>query len=174
MLFLCGTPAFRTCPDQMHREVFNVKSLVADMRYASSVELLVLQINDFTAYLANEVMVAMNFPVETRSRTRVMKAANESHICQRVERTVDRCPRDSRNTVLYRLKDLIRCRMIVMLKNFLQHDTSLYRKGQALFAAQLLELTQSLSDSIGGQSHNVCNVILVGKLCQLVICKNGS
>ena len=103
----------------MHREVFNVKSLVADMRYASSVELLVLQINDFTAYLANEVMVAVNFPVETRRSTRVMKAANESHICQRVERTVDRCPRDSRNTVLYRLKDLIRCRMIVVLEELL-------------------------------------------------------
>ncbi|MGA2255052.1 MAG: hypothetical protein ABSG53_10350 [Thermoguttaceae bacterium] len=91
-LFFCGSPAFRTCSDQMHREVFNVKSLVADMRHASSVELLVLQINDFTAYLANEVMVAVNLPVETRGCTGVMKAANESHICQRVERTVDRRP----------------------------------------------------------------------------------
>lgn len=158
----------------MHREVFNVKSLVADMRYASAVEPLVLQINDFAAYLANEVMMAVNFPVETRRRTRVMKTAYESHVCQRVERTVDRCPRDSRNTLLYRLQDLIRGGMIVMLKNFLQHGTPLYRKRQALFAAQLLERTHSLGDSIGGQSHNACNIIPVGKLCQLVVCEDGS
>ena len=154
----------------MHREVFNVKSLVADMRYARSVELRVLQINDFTAHLANEVMVAVNFPIETRRRTRVMKSADESHVHQRVERTIDRGPRDSRNTAFYRLKDLIRCRMVIVFKDFLQHNASLNRKGQALFAAQLLEIPQSLSDSIGEQSHNACNIILVGKLCQLAIC----
>jgi hypothetical protein len=76
----------------MNREVFNVKSRAVNMRDTRSVELLVLQINDFMAYPANEVMVAVSSPIETRRSTRVMEAANESHICQLVQGTVDRCP----------------------------------------------------------------------------------
>ena len=148
-----GFPACQARTDQMHREILDGKSFVADMRHASSVEFLVLQVDDLMAYLADQVMVTVNLPVETRRRTGVVKSADNSHIRQRIENAIDRCPRNSRNTVLHHLQDLIRRRVIVSLKNCLEHDTTLHCKGHALASAQPLELPQSLSGLIGLHVH---------------------
>jgi len=151
--FFCDSPACGTCPDQMHGEVLDVEPLVADMRHTSSVELPVLQVDNLMAYPSDQVMVTVDLPVETRRRAGVVKSANNSHIRQRIENAIDRCPRNSRNTILHHLQDLIRRRVIVSLKNCLEHDTTLYGKGHALASAQLLELPQSLSGLIGLHVH---------------------
>jgi hypothetical protein len=103
-----------------------------------------------------------------------MKAADNSHVRQRVKNAVDRCPRDSRDTVLHHLQDLIRCGVIVSLEDCLEDGTTLDREGHALAAAQQLQLPQSLGDLTGLRAHNAWQFILFGNLCQSPIRKERS
>jgi hypothetical protein len=70
-------------------------------------------------HLANQLLVTVNLPVESQGSTGVMKAADDPHIRRRMKNAADRCPRDSRNRVLQRLKNLIRGRVIVLFQDCL-------------------------------------------------------
>jgi hypothetical protein len=150
----------------MHRKILDGKAFVNDVRHVYAVKFLVLHVNDVLAYPADQMMMATYLPVETRCGSGVVKAADNAHVCQRIEDTINGRPRDSRSTVRDHIEDLVRRRMIVPLKNCLEHDPTLHREGDALTPAQRLELLQSLRDLVRLHRHNVWNIMLYGTKCQ--------
>jgi len=139
----------------MYGEVVDFESCVVDMRYAYVVEFPVFEVDDLVADLADQVMVAVDFAVEPRRRTRMVQAADDSQIGQHIQNSIDRGPRDSRNALLNDFKDFICRGVIVSFEDGLKNNVSLHRERHSPASAQRLEVFQSLGDLIGLHVHDV-------------------
>ncbi len=109
----------------MHRKILDLKALGMNLGNAEPVKALVVQVDHFVALVAYQVMVAVRPPVESGGNPGMMQPPHEAHVHQGVESPVDGGPRDARNAVLHRFQNLIRGRVVVVLRNGLEHGVPL-------------------------------------------------
>jgi len=85
-------------------------------------------------------MVMVGVAVEPSHRVRMIRPADHAELYQRLQRSINRRPRNPGNAASDIFKELIRGGMIFAVKHGLQNDSPLYRLRQTLPAAEFLEL----------------------------------
>jgi hypothetical protein len=111
----------------MDREILDLKVLGHTVRRAKPIEPCTIYVNHLIALLADKVMVSLCFAVVTGGWPRVMQPPNNSQVDQRVEHAINGRSRDSGNSALYAVKNLIGCGMVVPFQDDFESDATLHR-----------------------------------------------
>lgn len=137
-------PAIGARADKLHGEIAHIKSMRPPLGQRDLVQGGAIQIHDFVAGRADQVVVAMNHGIEARGRARVVNAAIQTQFDQRVEDSIDGSAGDLRTVKLHGLEHLIRRRVVRSLQQHLQYRAALVREGDSLRTADVVECLQSI------------------------------
>lgn len=129
----------------MNVEFTDLVTRCVNSGYLEGVQSLVLEVEDPITVQTHEMMVLMNFGVETSRSAWMANLIDDPYANQRIEHAIHGCPRHAWQLTPDGVEYLFRGRMILAREDGLQDGPPLYRQRQALPAAQVLELLKPFS-----------------------------
>ena len=137
-------PTLRAKAMRLDLVASNLESVRSRLSGLGSVQVLVIEINDLAAALADEVVVMVEIGVEAAGLVQQVDLSNQTDLNKGVDVLVDRGVRDGRDLCSNPLHDRLRARMVHALAQDLVDHEALVRRSQTGRCAAATEVGQIL------------------------------
>jgi hypothetical protein len=132
-------------PAKVDVELVNLVTRSVNRGQPESVQLLILEIENFVTAQAHEVMMLMDLGIKAGRSAQMANPIDEPYADQRLQHTIHGGARHAGQSTPDGVVHLLGCRMILAREDSLEDGPPLYREREALPAAKVLKLLNPFS-----------------------------